>query len=217
MRIILFGAPGVGKGTQAKILSEKFHIPHISTGDILREAVAIGTELGKKAKALVEAGELVSDNIMIGIMRDVISSAQSKNGFILDGFPRTHAQAEALDRLFKELQLSLNKVINIDVKENEIVRRLSSRWMCKNCRRIYSELIDSVSGNRRCPFCAGELYQRDDDKPETVRHRIKVYMQLTVPLKEYYRRTGLLVDVDGMGDVKTVTHRILAVLNRTRV
>ncbi|MFQ5797159.1 MAG: adenylate kinase [Bacteroidota bacterium] len=217
MRIILFGAPGVGKGTQAKILSKKFHIPHISTGDILREAVANGAELGKKAKALVKAGQLVSDIIMIGIVRDVISSAQCKNGFILDGFPRTQAQAEALNQLFKKLQLSLNKVINIEAKENEIVRRLSSRWMCKNCRRIYSELIDSVSGNRRCPFCGGELYQREDDKPETVRHRIKVYMQLTVPLKEYYRRIGLLVDVDGMGNVETVTDRILAVLNSTHV
>ncbi len=182
MRIILFGAPGVGKGTQAKILSKKFHIQHISTGDILREAVRNQTELGRKAKALMDAGQLVSDDIMIAIICDVVSSPGSKAGFILDGFPRTLGQAEALDQLFKDLKLSLNKVVNIEVDEDEIVRRLSSRWMCKICRRIYNERIDSVSGDGQCPLCKGELYQRDDDKPETVRQRLNVYMQSTFPL-----------------------------------
>ena len=201
MRIILFGTPGVGKGTQAKILSKRFRVPHISTGDILREAVMNGTQLGKKASELVKSGQLVSDDIMIGIIRDVITASQCKKGFILDGFPRTLAQAEALDQLFRELQLTLKKVINIDVTEEEIVQRLNSRWMCKNCRQIYSKDVDSVLGGRQCPLCGGELYQREDDKTATVRHRLKVYMQTTLPLKDYYRKKGLLVDVDGMGDV----------------
>lgn len=215
MRIILFGGPGVGKGTQAKILSETYRIPHISTGDILREAVAKETDLGKKAKEVVKAGQLVSDDIMIGIIREAITSARCKNGFILDGFPRTLAQAEALDRLLTELRLSLNKVVNISVKEDEIVRRLSSRWMCRNCHHIFSEHIYAVTGDRRCPLCGGELFQRDDDKMVTVRHRLKVYAQSTLAVKEYYRTRGLLVDVDGIGDVTTVTSRIIAALNGT--
>lgn len=216
MRIILFGSPGVGKGTQAKILSKKFRVRHISTGDILREAVAHETELGRKARSSMDEGRLVPDEIMIALIRDVITDPRSKDGFILDGFPRTLTQAKALEELFQELRLSLNKVINIEVKEEEIVHRLSSRWMCRNCRRIYSELVDSVPSDRRCPKCGGELYQRKDDKPETVRHRLNVYMQSTLPIKEFYRKKGLLVDVNGMGDVGSVTDRILALLNHER-
>ena len=217
MRIILFGAPGVGKGTQAKVLSEKFHIPHISTGDILREAVEKRTELGKKASGLVKEGQLVSDDIMIGIIRDVINSPQYKNGFILDGFPRTIAQAEALDELFNELQLSLDKVVNLEVNEEETVRRLRNRWLCGNCRRIYSEPIYSTTGGQHCPVCGAELYRREDDKMDVVLRRFKVYMQSTLPLTEYYRTRGLLANVDGMGDIRAVTSRILDVIDHTLV
>ncbi|MEE9187441.1 MAG: adenylate kinase [Bacteroidota bacterium] len=217
MRIILFGAPGVGKGTQAKVLSAKFRIPHISTGDILREAVEKRTELGKKASGLVKEGQLVSDDIMIGIIRDVINSPQYKNGFILDGFPRTIAQAKALDELFNELQLSLDKVVNLEVNEEETVRRLRNRWLCGNCRRIYSEHVYSATGGQHCPVCGAELYRREDDKMDVVRRRFKVYMQSTLPLTEYYRTRGLLANVDGMGDIRTVTSRILDVIDQTLV
>jgi adenylate kinase len=214
LRLILFGPPGVGKGTQAKLLSEKYHIPQISTGDMLREAASSGTEMGKRAKAVMDAGQLVSDDIMIGIVKDVLGFPRTANGFILDGFPRTVPQAKALDGLLSDLKIDLTCVINMEADEAEVVRRLSNRLTCRQCGKIYNLDIDSLADPARCPNCGGELYQRDDDKPETVRKRLRVYAESTAPVKEFYQRSGLLRNVNGMGSVGEVSAAILAALNQ---
>ena len=216
MRLILFGPPGVGKGTQAKLLSSRFHIAHISTGDMLREAVAASTELGLKAKAIIDAGQLVSDAIMIGIIRNVLTTERTRNGFILDGFPRTVPQARALTGLLKELQLSLDSVINMEVDDRELIERLSKRLTCRNCGRIYNLSIDTLDDPKKCPYCGDELYQREDDKPETVAKRLKVYLQSTAPVKEYYARLGLLKTVDASGSIDEVNRQVLTILNHAR-
>ena len=213
MRLILFGPPGVGKGTQAKLLSVQLHVPQISTGDMLREAVTAGTELGRKAKTIIDTGQLVSDDIMIGIIRDVLQSDKCRNGFILDGFPRTVPQATALTCLLQELSLKLDSVINMEIDEEEVVRRLGKRLTCRNCGRIYNLIIDNLADQTKCPNCGGELYQRDDDKPETVRKRLSVYAQSTAPVKEYYRGLGLLQNVNGAGSVESINKAIVALLN----
>ena len=212
MRLILFGPPGVGKGTQAKLLSAKFHIPQISTGDMLREAVAEGSDLGRKAKAIMDAGQLVSDDIMIGIIRGVLASPRCANGFILDGFPRTVPQAKALASLLTDLKIKLTCVVDMDIDEAEVVRRLSSRLTCKNCGKIYNLVIDHLADPRRCPNCGGELYQREDDKPDTVRKRLRVYAESTAPVKEFYEHSGILKHVSGMGSVEDVNAAILDAL-----
>ena len=213
MRLILLGPPGVGKGTQAKLLAARFAIPHISTGDILRDAVAAGTGLGKKAKAIIDSGRLVPDDVMIGIIRDVLQTHRSQYGFILDGFPRTVPQAVALSAFLKELGISIDRVINIELDEEEIVRRLSNRATCKTCGRIYSLAADPSVNPRKCPNCGGELYQREDDKPETIRKRLHVYSELTAPVREYYRKLGILQDVSGKGRIEEVKESILAHLD----
>ena len=213
MRLILFGPPGVGKGTQAKLLSSKLKIPHISTGDMLREAATAGTELGRKAKAVMDAGQLVSDDIMIGIIRDVLKSEKCKNGFIFDGFPRTVPQANALTSLLSELHLKLQCVINMEVDEEEVVRRLGNRLTCKNCGKIYNLALDRLDNPARCPNCGGQLSQRDDDKPETVRKRLNVYDTSTAPVKEYYQHLGLLRNVNGAGSIELISNTILELLN----
>jgi len=212
MRIILFGPPGVGKGTHAKLLSAKLNIPHISTGDMLRKAVAAETELGKKAKAVMDAGQLVSDEIMIGIMRDVLTSEKTKNGFILDGFPRTLPQAEALTHLLNELRMQLNTVVNMEISEREIVDRLGKRLTCRKCGKIYNLNIDKLSNPTKCPNCGGELYQRDDDKPETVLKRLRVYNESTAPVKNYYKNLDLLQNVNASGRIEDINNAILAML-----
>jgi adenylate kinase len=214
MRLILFGPPGVGKGTQAKLLSTKLNVPHISTGDMLREAVAAGTELGRKAKAIMDAGQLVSDDIMIGIIRDVLRSPKGNNGFILDGFPRTVPQAQALQALINELHIKLDAVVNMQINEQAVVQRLGSRVTCKQCGKIYNLTIDHLADPKKCPNCGGELYQRDDDKPETVLKRLRVYAESTAPVKEFYEKANLLKHVDGMGTIEQVNRAILATLNR---
>jgi adenylate kinase len=213
MRIILFGPPGVGKGTQAKLLSEKYKVKHISTGDILRAEIGDQTELGGKAKIILEAGQLVPDDIMIGIIKRVLSSNCCENGFILDGFPRTTAQAEALEKLFKELKLNLDAVIYLDVNEDEITKRLSNRYSCLNCSKIYNSEYDSIPDNV-CPECGGTIYQRDDDKPHTVLSRLKVYRKSTEPVRLYYEKTGKLHVVDGVGTVEEVNEKIFSILER---
>ncbi|HWP81662.1 MAG TPA: adenylate kinase [Bacteroidota bacterium] len=211
MRLILFGPPGVGKGTQAKLLTEEFGIPHISTGDLLRKAVAEKTPLGIKAKEYMDGGNLVPDEIMIELIREVLCSPKAQKGFILDGFPRTVAQAKALDALFAEMKIDLKRVISLSVEREEIIRRLSERRMCKKCGRIYN--LQQLGGDKpRCEFCGGELIQRDDDKPETVRRRLEVYLQETEPLKEFYRTTGRFVEIDGMREVPYVHKAILDII-----
>jgi adenylate kinase len=212
MRLIMFGPPGVGKGTQAKLLSEEFGVPHISTGDMLRAAVAEGTELGKKAKSIMDAGRLVPDDVMIGIVRDVLRSPKVKNGFILDGFPRTVEQAKALDTLFQELHIGDYRVVNFAVDDAEIIRRLGSRLMCVNDGKIYNKLTDGVSPEMRCPECGGALIQRDDDKEETIRKRLEVYHSTTKPVLEFYNSRGVVLQLDGRATVESVHNEIKRLL-----
>lgn len=209
MRLILFGAPGVGKGTQAKILSSKLNIPHISTGDILRQAVHDKTPLGIKAKEIMNAGELVSDDIMIGIIRDTLEQQRCKNGFILDGFPRTVAQAEAFDNLTGELNLKDIYLVNIIANNEEIVNRLTNRRACKSCDNIFT--YDEVRDLNACPKCGAEnsFYQRNDDKEEVIRKRLSVYEENTKPVLDFYGSKGFVVNADGIGKVEDVTAEIL--------
>ena len=215
MRLILFGPPGVGKGTQAKLLAVTYNIPQISTGDMLREAVTAGSPLGQKAKEIMNAGQLVSDDIMVGIIREVLQSPKCKSGFILDGFPRTVPQAESLTSILKELGLSINSVINMEVEHESVVHRLSKRLSCKACGTIFNLEIDVLADPSRCPRCAGELYHRDDDHPETIRKRLAVYSKSTAPVKEYYAKQNLLKNVDASGVIDDVNKKILALLGRS--
>jgi adenylate kinase len=211
MQIILFGPPGVGKGTQAKILSKKFKIRHISTGDILREEISQGTQMGKKAKAVMDGGNLVSDEIMIGIIKHTLESDKCKNGFILDGFPRTVVQAEALTKLFVELNIKLTAVIYFDVDDNEIIQRLGSRYSCSECGKIFNRRVE-IPSDEECPDCGGKLKQRNDDKPETVLKRLRVYKEITTPVKTYYEKNGKLLLIDGSKNIKEVNKNILSSL-----
>ncbi len=208
MRLIIFGPPGVGKGTQAQILSQKLNIPHISTGDMLREAVKNQTELGLKAKSFMDKGELVPDDVMIGIIKEVLASEKCKNGFILDGFPRTIAQAEALDEIFEELNIKLDYVISLEVNDDEIIKRLTNRRVCKNCGAVFNLLIDKIPEDNKCPRCGGELYQRSDDNPDVIKNRLKVYRESTQILLEYYAKKGILKAINGVGEISEITEKI---------
>lgn len=212
MRIILFGPPGVGKGTQAKLLSELYGIPHISTGDMLREATAAGTDLGKRAKAIMDAGQLVPDDVMVSIVREVLNSPHVKRGFILDGFPRTVAQAEALGTLFADLGVSDYKVVNLCVDDGQVVRRLTRRLMCPKEGKIFSIDVDGVTPLGKCPSCGARLVQRDDDREQTVRKRLSVYHSTSAPVLRYYRKDGRVLDVDGTRSVEQVNLAIRRLL-----
>jgi adenylate kinase len=216
MRIIIFGPPGSGKGTQAKLLTERFHIPHISTGDLLREAVAKKSPLGMKAKGYLDAGALVPDDVMIGLIREVVASGKAKDGFILDGFPRTIPQAEALDRLFEELGIRLDGVISLRVEHDEVVRRLTDRRSCRSCGRIFNPSQLLKDDPAKCPRCGGELYQRSDDTLETARRRLDVYLRDTKPLKDFYRRSGRFTQIDGMRDISTIQEEIISILGKSK-
>ena len=198
MNIVLLGAPGAGKGTQAAKLVEEFGTAHISTGDMLRAAVKAGTDLGKKAKTYMDAGELVPDDVIIGLVLERLQEPDTANGFILDGFPRTSAQAVALDAELGKLERPLTAALLIDVESEVIVKRLTSRRMCKECG-----YIGSVA-DEKCPKCSGEMYQRDDDNEVTVRNRLDVYEKSTSPLIDYYRGCNLLVTIDGDRDPQVV-------------
>ena len=198
MNIVLLGAPGAGKGTQAAKLVEEFNLPHISTGDMLRAAVAAGTPLGKKAKTFMDAGELVPDDVIIGLVIDRLQEPDTDAGFILDGFPRTSAQAVALDAELGKLERPLDAALLIDVDPEVIIKRLTSRRMCRECGYIGS------AADAACPKCNGEMYQRDDDNEATVRNRLEVYDKSTSPLIDYYRGSELLVSIDGDRDPQVV-------------
>lgn len=215
MRLILFGPPGVGKGTQAKLLAVRFGIPQISTGDMLREAVASGNPLGQKAAEIMNAGQLVSDDVMVGIIRDVLRSSKCAGGFILDGFPRTVPQAEALTGLLAELGIAIDNVVNMEIDEEIVVRRLSSRLTCKGCGTIFNLEIDALVNPAVCPKCGGALYHRDDDHPETIRKRLAVYSASTAPVKQYYGGRMLLQNVSASGSIDEVNRRIISALGRS--
>ena len=191
MNIVLLGAPGAGKGTQAQKLVEEFGVAHISTGDLLRAAVKAGTKLGVKAKEYMDAGQLVPDKLVVDLVKERLAADDAKKGFILDGFPRNTAQAVTLDSALADMGLSLDAALLVDVKAEVIVERLSSRRTCRDCGYTAPAGIDV------CPSCGGEMYQRDDDKPETIQNRLNVYESQTAPLVEYYKGKGLLKAVDG--------------------
>jgi len=204
MRLIFFGPPGGGKGTQAKLLSEEFKIPHISTGDMLRAAFASGSEMGKKAKVIMDAGHLVPDDVMIGIIREVLESPKVSTGFILDGFPRTLEQGKALSGILDDLHISDVTVVNLDVDDDEIIHRLNNRIVCEKTGRIFNTDFDQLKVGGACPECGGRLIQRDDDKEETVRKRLTIYHSTTKPLIDYYKAHGVVANVNGTGSIFVV-------------
>lgn len=204
MRVIFLGPPGAGKGTQAAKIREKYVVAHISTGDILRANVKEGTELGRKAKEFMNAGKLVPDTVIIDMMRDRLQEPDCANGFILDGFPRTVPQAEALDRLLGDLELKLDASILFNVDDEIVVERLSGRRMCRQCGTIYHATFHPTKVEGVCDACGGEIYQRDDDREEVIRNRLSVYHDQTAPLIDYYREKGLLKDVDASGSSDAV-------------
>jgi len=208
MRLIFFGPPGVGKGTQAKLVSDQLGIPHVSTGDMLRTAVTNGTVLGQKAKSIMDSGGLVPDDVMVGIVRDELVSPRAMRGFILDGFPRTLSQAKALTAIFRELGIKEFTVVNFKVKEEEIVRRLSLRLVCEKDGSIYNAETNGLRQGNVCPTCGGRLIQRGDDNEETIRKRLNVYHVTTEPLLEYYRQNAVVVDLDGLGSIEEVNREI---------
>ena len=208
MNLIFLGAPGAGKGTQAEIVSEKFNIPAVSTGNIIREAMKNGTEMGTKAQEFVQKGELVPDDVVIGIIKERLQESDCANGFVLDGFPRTIPQAEALDKM----GVVIDKVIDIEVPDEKIVTRMSGRRVCPNCGASYHIEYKKPAKDGVCNSCDSELIIRKDDKPEVVLDRLNVYHEQTEPLKDYYAKAGKLVIVEGQEEVKDTTALTLKAL-----
>lgn len=208
MKLIFLGAPGAGKGTQAEIIAAKLNIPTVSTGNIIREALANGTEMGLKAKAFIEAGKLVPDDVVIGIIKERLVKEDCNGGFILDGFPRTIPQAEALNNM----GIIIDRVVDIDVPDQSVVNRMSGRRVCKGCGASYHIENKPSKVDGVCDSCGGELYVRKDDAPETVLDRLKVYHEQTEPLKDYYKECGKLRTVEGTAPIAEITEAILKVL-----
>ena len=213
MQLLLMGPPGAGKGTQAAELVKKFDIPHISTGDMLRAAVKEGTELGKQAKAVMDAGELVSDEIIIGIVKERLTKDDCKKGFILDGFPRTVEQADALSKILEELGIKLTRVLNIHVPAEDLIERAVGRRICKKCGATYHVKFNPTQKNGICDNCGGELYQRKDDNAETMQKRLSAYENQTKPLIDYYEKAGLYTEIDGRQPIDKVTEKLVSVLS----
>lgn len=213
MNIILLGPPGAGKGTQAKMLVEEYQIPQISTGDILRAAVKEGTPLGKEAKVRMDRGELVPDSVVIGIVEERIQQPDCAKGYMLDGFPRTVPQAEALDGMLKDLSSQIGHVVSIEVANEELVERLTGRRTCRDCGEGFHVMFNPPEKEGVCDKCGGELYQRDDDNVETVTSRLEVYESQTLPLIDYYTAQGKIRAVDGVGDIKEIFGRVTQVLS----
>jgi adenylate kinase len=212
VRLVLVGPPGAGKGTQAEFIAEHFDVPKISTGDIFRANVSGGTDLGRLAKKYMDAGDLVPDEVTNAMVRDRLAQPDAKDGFLLDGFPRNVAQANELNGILDELGAPLSVVLDLDVDFDEVVRRLSGRRTCKKCGHVWHIEFDPTSVDGVCDKCGGALYQRDDDQPETVRHRLDVYAAQTAPLIDFYSAASRLVAIDALGAVEDVTERAIAAL-----
>jgi adenylate kinase len=213
VNIILLGPPGAGKGTQAKMLVEQYGIPQISTGDILRAAVKEGTQLGKEAKSYMDKGGLVPDSVVIGIVEERIQQPDCEKGYMLDGFPRTVPQAEALDGMLKNLTSQIDHVVSIEVENEELVKRLTGRRTCRDCGAGFHVMFDPPEQEGVCDKCGGELYQRDDDNVATVTSRLEVYGDQTLPLIDYYQGQGKVRPIDGVGEIKEIFSLITGVLS----
>lgn len=212
MKIIMLGAPGAGKGTQAKMLAEKYGIPHISTGDIFRANIKNGTELGVKAKEYMDKGLLVPDELVVDLIMDRFKADDCKNGYILDGFPRTIPQAEALDAALAANGEKIDYAVNVEVPDENIVNRMSGRRACVGCGATYHIVYNPTKVEGKCDTCGADLILRDDDKPETVLNRLKVYHEQTQPLIDFYTKKGVIAEVDGTKDMKDVFDAIVAIL-----
>ncbi len=212
MNIILLGPPGAGKGTQADLLQQELGLPHVASGDLFRYNLKNETELGLLAKQYMDRGDLVPDDVTIAMVRDRLEQPDCDDGVVLDGFPRTIPQAEALEEMLKDMRRTLDGAIYIKVAEDELVRRLSGRRICRECQTPYHVDFSPPQQEGVCDECGGELYQRDDDQPETVRNRLRVYFEQTAPLIDYYREAGLLYEVDGHGDIEAVNKALLEVI-----
>ncbi|KUG04161.1 adenylate kinase [hydrocarbon metagenome] len=213
MNVILMGPPGAGKGTQAEFIKAKYAVPHISTGDMFRDAVKTGTPMGKEAQKYMSEGKLVPDQVTIGIVEDRLAQDDCLAGFLLDGFPRTIIQAEALDKVMDKLGKKIDAAINISVPENILIERMSGRVSCKECGKVYHLIFTPPAQSGKCDKCSGELIQRSDDNAETAANRLQVYIDQTSPLLDYYQKQGLLKNVDGNRDSKSVGTDIESILN----
>ncbi|MCP4581615.1 MAG: adenylate kinase [candidate division Zixibacteria bacterium] len=211
MRLVFLGPPGSGKGTQAKILAEKMNLKHISTGDVLRNAVKNGTELGNKAKQFMDAGDLVPDNVILGMIKEILQ--KDRDGFIFDGFPRTAAQAEGLGTLMEEIGIGIDSAINLAVNDQEVMKRLTGRFFCQKCGTDFNVNTRPPKVEGICDKCGGNLGQRDDDKTEVISNRLNVYREKTKPVEDYYRSHNLLKDIDGTQSFEQVTDSILEVVS----
>jgi len=212
VNLLIYGPPGSGKGTQSDFLRSRFGIPQIATGDILRAETASGSELGRRAKEIMDRGDLVPDDVMIGIVRRRLSEPDCIPGFILDGFPRTERQAAALDEALDELGRRLGRVLYLRVGIEELVDRLSDRWVCPRCARTYSRRFNPPAPGCRCKYDGTALYQREDDSADAARHRINVYLKDTLPVLDHYRAVGLVTEIDGIGSIEEIQQRILAAI-----
>ena len=212
MNIILMGLPGAGKGTQASEIVKKFPIPHISTGDMFRKAIKDETDLGKEAKSYMDRGELVPDEVTVGIVKERISEDDAKKGFLLDGFPRTIEQAEALSEIMQELDRKIDAVINIEVPEEELMNRLTGRRICEKCGTTYHLVFNPPKVDGICDLDGGKLYQREDDNPETVANRLNVNVKQSKPILEFYDNKNVLKNIDGSRDIKVVTNDVIDIL-----
>ncbi|WP_145459258.1 adenylate kinase [Staphylococcus epidermidis] len=213
MNIILMGLPGAGKGTQASEIVKKSPIPHISTGDMFRKAIKDETDLGKEAKSYMDRGELVPDEVTVGIVKERISEDDAKKGFLLDGFPRTIDQAESLNQIMSELDREIDAVINIEVPEEELMNRLTGRRICEKCGTTYHLVFNPPKVDGICDIDGGKLYQREDDNPETVSNRLSVNVKQSKPILEYYNNKGVLKNIDGSKDIDEVTNDVIDILD----
>ncbi len=214
MRLVLLGPPGAGKGTQASAIVKKYNIPHISTGDIFRTNIKEGTELGKKAKEYMDKGLLVPDDVVVSIVKDRLTKEDCKEGFLLDGFPRTVNQADALDKELSQMGIKLDKVVNIDANKEILITRAIGRRICRECGATYHIKFNPSKVENVCDIEGGQLFQRDDDKEETVAKRIEVYLKETQPLIDYYKEKGLILNVDGTKPINEIFEEIVKALGR---